>query len=469
MSFSQFLLILRARWVLVLGTLALFTIGVVVVGLLSEKLYTASASVVVDINADPDAAVTYAGRPPEDYMMTQVDIVTSERVARKVVSAMGLDQWPDLRQKWLRKARGRGDLTAWLAVLLQKRLTVVPAHESNVIDISVKWTDPKIAAALANGFAHAYIATGIELKVDPAKQYTSWYDERSRALRADLEAKQKRLSDFESEKGIIGADDRVDIENARLLELSSQLVVIQAQRQDSQSRQSQGSSDKDAIPDVLQNPLVATLKQSLAVAESRQQEIGSRLGLNHPEYIALQAQIAELRAGIASESQKIIDSLRRTTQVNERREGDVAAALAAQKKRVLELKHDRDEAAVMQNEVATAQRNLDTVTQRLAATSLESQTSQGNVVLLTAATEPAFPSSPIYVLDVALGLFLGAIIGIGAALGLELKNPRVRGDSEMVEILGVPLLGQIGPIGPRKSRGKLLSGPAVARLGTSAT
>jgi len=85
---------------------------------------------------------------------------------------------------------------------------------------------PKTAAILANAFAQAYIDTNIELKVDPAKQYATWFDERSRALRADLEAKQKRLSDIRPKRASLPPRRRLDIENARLAELSSQLLTI---------------------------------------------------------------------------------------------------------------------------------------------------------------------------------------------------------------------------------------------------
>jgi chain length determinant protein EpsF len=375
---------------------------------------------------------------------------------------MGMEQWPALRKMWLRKTRGRGDVTAWMAGMLKKKVSVVPGRESNVIDISVQWPDPKIAAQLANAFAQAFIATSVELKVDPAKHYSNWYEERARALRADLEEKQKRLSDFETQKGIIGTDDKLDIENTRLSELSTQLVVAEGQRVDGQSRVSH--ANRDSMPEVLQSPIILALKENLATVESRQQELAARLGTSHPEYLSVQKQSDELHAKINAESDKILASLRNTSQVNQRRESELAAAVAEQKRRVLELKHDRDQAAIMQSDVATSQRNLDQVTQRLAQTSLESQTLQGNIVLLTAATEPAYPSSPIYVLNGALGLIIGILLGIGAALVLEFADPRIRGEDELVTLLGVPLLGKLDASIPSAFPALALSGSSVPRL-----
>jgi succinoglycan biosynthesis transport protein ExoP len=392
---------------------------------------------------DPVAGIVFPELLSSGYIATQVDIISSERVALRVVKALKLDQSPDVQQEWRDSTGGRGDVSSWLAERLQKRLLVTPSRESNVISIGFKWPDPKAAAALANAVAQAYIDTSIELQVDPQRQYASWFDERSRALRADLEAKRKRLSDFQSQTGIIATDEKLDIENARLNELSSELVTIQAQRQDSQSRERQVKGDNESMPEVLQSSLISGLKASLSQSEAKLQDIATNLGKNHPDYKTTEAEISSLRDRIAQETAKIVASLGSTTQVNVRRESDIAAALAAQKKRVLELKHQHDQASDLQDDVLTAQKNLDAVRQRLAQSTLESQTQQTTVVVLTAATEPLKNSSPKVLLIMVLGFFIGAILGLATALFLEVLNPRIRTDQELLQLLGVPLLGKI--------------------------
>jgi chain length determinant protein EpsF len=314
-----------------------------------------------------------------------------------------------------------------------------------------------MAAALANAFAQAAIETNIELKIEPAKQYAKWFDEKSRALRADVELKQKRLSDFENANGIVATDEKLDVENARLAELSTQLVTIETLRQDSQSRQRQTGVDNQSLPEVMQSPVIAKLKSDLSDAEARQSDIASRLGKNHPDFQAAAVEVSNLKARIAQESDKIASSLGSNTQINVRRENDLRAALEAQKKRVLELKHQHDEASVLENDVTTAQRDLDAVSQRYAQSSLESQMQQTSMVLLTTATEPFTPSSPKLMICLLVGIFLGGMLGVGTALILELRDPRVRGDAEVLQLSGVPILVRMGSIKVRDGDGK--SGP----------
>ena len=170
---------------------------------------------------------------------------------------------------------------------------------------------------------------------------------------------------------------------------------------------------------------------------------------------------------IARESANIAASLGNTTQVNLRREGDVRQALEAQKNKVLELKHAHDQAAIFQSDVNSAQHDLDAVTERFAQSSLESQTSQTNVVQLTTATAPLLPSSPKLILNALIGIFLGGFFGIGVALFLEGLHPRVRLDEDLQQLLGVPILGKIGCVTPRAIESGVRSSSAMIGFPTA--
>jgi chain length determinant protein EpsF len=482
MNLQQILLVLRDRWRIAVYVFGGIIVAAALVTLLMPKQYLAIASVVVDAKPDPVTGATgMADVAMQAYVTTQADVIASERVAQQVVKLLKLDNDPDMRKQWQKATNGRGDITIWIAdYLLSKKLRVTPGHDnpgqpSNVIDVAVKWPDPKIAADLANGFAKVAIDTNIELKVQLANQYSAWFVQRAAALRADLEVKQKRLSDFQKESGIVATDEKLDVENERLNQLSAALVVIQNERQDSQSRQKQVSSDdSDSLPEVLQNPLIATLKSNLSDALAKQTDAASRLGKNHPDYQAAEAEVASVRARLAQETAKIVASLGSTAHVNQRRETDLREAVEQQKKRVLDLKQKHDTSSVLENDVVAVQHDLDTVNQRLSQSTLEGQTQQTNVLLLTSASPPVEPSSPKFVLNLALGIFLGGAIGIGVALLQEVRDPLVRQANELMPLLGVPLLATIASIkvptisGSSPNPSPLRGDPAAASLGRGA-
>ncbi len=444
MNFEQFLLILRARLWLLLSVAALVVATTLTVSLLLPKQYSATASVVVDAKGvDMLSGMQMQAMLMPSYMATQVDIINSDRVAQRVIRLLKLDEVPEFREQWREQTQGRGTFDKWLSDMLVKRLEVKPSRESNVIHISFSWPDPRAAAQFANAFAQAYVDTNLELRVEPARQYASFFTERTQVIREQIEAAQKRLSDFQRENGITAADERLDIETARLNELSSQLVAIQGLLVDAQSRQRQATG-RDSIPEVLQSPLIAGLKGELAKLEARREDITSRLGRNHPEYQRTESEIASLRERIDQETRKVVSSLSTNTQVSLQRESEIRAALEAQRTRVLQLKNQRDELTVLQNDVANAQRTYDALNQRLTQTSLESETQQTNISLLNAATEPLRHASPKLLLNLLVSIFLGTLLGVGSVLMLELLDKRVRGTQDLQDLLGgLPVLGVI--------------------------
>ncbi len=446
MTLTQFLLVLRAR----IGTVILMTLLsaalAAAVSLLLPKQYTAETSVVIDARGgEPLQASATPGLLVPGYMATQVDIINSDRVARRVVELTKLDQSAAARAQWQDDTQGRGELRIWLADLLQRKLEVRPARDSSVVAITFTGADPQFAALVANGFAQAYVETNLELKVEPAKQYAKWFNERTGSLRGELEAAQRRLSEYQQKHGIVAADERLDVENAKLSELSSQLLAVQAQRVESRSRQAQTGS-AETLPEVMQNGLIQSLKADLARQEGSRQQLAARLGNNHPELARVRAEIASLRERIATEVARVAGSLGTTNRVNDQRESEIRAALEAQKAKVLQLKAQRDEIAVLQRDVENAQRSYDLVTQRLTQTSLESENQQGNVVVLTPAVPPVEPSRPRLVLNVAVATVLGLLLGICTALLRELVDQRVRAAADLAAALALPVLGVI----PRK-------------------
>jgi chain length determinant protein EpsF len=442
MTLQQLLVILSARRQLATRIFGAVLLATIVLTVLWPRQYEASASVVVDVKADPATGTINPDQLLTSYLATQVDVASSDRVARLVVKLLKYDQDPEKKDAW-QSSGGNGDFTAWAVESLRKKIVVTPSRDSSVITITATARDRKTAAELANAFVKAYVDTTIDLKVEPAKQYASWYADRSRDLQTDLQAKQKRLSDYQTANGITATDEKVDIESSRLSDLSAAVTRAQGDYDKAASKERQAESSTDNLPDVMQSPLISGLKSDLALAESRQKDLATTAGVNYPQYKAAEAQAASLRARIATETQNILNSIRSDSQLALHQLTAAQAALDAQKKRIFGFKGDRDELQVLENDVLGAQQALDYVTQRRSQSNLESQLQQTNVVPLTLAVEPPYRSSPIIKVDLAIGFLLAVLLGVGVPLVLELNNPIVRAGEDLRRALAVPYLGAV--------------------------
>lgn len=442
MNLRQILSILRARQWLALSIFVLVVATVVTLSLLLPKQYVGTASVVVDVKPDPVTATASPAAALPAIMATQVDILSSDRVTLRVIRSMKLTEVQQVREDWLSATGGEGSLEQWLVKLVQQKLDVKPSRESTVITVNYKAPSPEFAAAMANAFARAYIETTLELRADPARQYSSFFSEQARTARETLERAQARLSAFQRARGIVASDERMDVETARLNELSSQLVQIQSIVADSTSRQSAAQSVKaDRTQEVLANPLISGMKAELARSEARLQELVARYGERHPQVIEMRANISELRQRLDGETKRVTEGAAVATGINRQRESQVRRELEAQRAKVLELKAVRDEGQVLMRDVEAAQRAFEVLANRQSQMSVESQANQSYVNMLSVAEPPVEADSPRLLLNTVLAIFFGALLAFGVVLVIELNDRRVRIPADVVDALQLPLLG----------------------------
>ncbi len=449
MNFQQFINILWSRKSVVLWTLMMTVITTLVVSLLLSKQYLATTSIVVDQRSvDRVTGLTLPVQLLPGYIATQVDVISSHTVARKVVDKLKLYENPQLQKDFV-NAGAIGDIRDWIADGLLKKLEVRPSRESSVMQVDFTSNDPQLAAIIANAFADTYIQTSTELQVQPAKMSADWFDSQMATLRERLEHAQSVLSTFQQEHGIVAVDDRLDLENSRLVELSMQLVESQARTSELQSRKDlltssvkQGNS-LESLQEVLNNPLIQSLKADLSRVESSFAELSKRVDINHPQYKQAKAEVNNLQQKIHSEINMVVSSIASGVASSIQRDKLVANALAEQKAKVLELKKQHDEIMVFNREVENAQRVYDAAMQRAVQSRMESEISQTNIAVLNYALPPQQPAKPKVLLNMILSFFLGGMLGVGSALLVELMDRRVRSAFDISEVLGVPVFAVV--------------------------
>lgn len=442
MSLSQLLVVLAGRWrsAMFAACVAIALVALATAALwLYAPRYTASAALMLDVKSpDPIVGSTMPGATIPTYMATQVDVLYSERVALRAIDALRLDRDAEFRADWQDETDGRGDYRAWLAERITRKLDARPGRESNVIGVKYTSNDAKRAADITNAFVDAFVDVTLQLRVDPAREYNTFFDERSQQLRNALEQAQNKLSAYQREHGILVTDERLDVENQRLTELTSQMVQAQAAATESSSRLRQSGSP---LPEVLNNSVVLQLATERTRAEAQLEQLRSRLGDKHPQIVELLARIDELKAASRAESKRVVGSLASVDRVNQARLSATRGEIEQQRTKLLKLKAERDNVAVLTAEVAQAQKAYDLVVTRGTQAHIESQATQTNVSVLKRATMPPVPSSPNLPLNAAGGLLLALLAGVMTALLRELRDQRLRTDDDVRLGLSQPLLG----------------------------
>jgi chain length determinant protein EpsF len=468
MDLSQFLLALRARRKAFMLALVATIVAALAVALIMPKRYVGQATLIVDARDEQTivpsrGAVSITERAA--YVATQIELIQSGRVATQVARDLNLAQNPDLREAWQDDTGGVGPIDVWIGNLLLQRLKVTNSV-SNLVTIEYTNKSPKVAANIANGFAKAYLDVVLELRNQPVREASQWFDEQLAGMRNQVMQAQNKLTAFQKQKGILVADERLDIDSARLTDLNTQMLAARSAFYDAQSKHRQASEllasggSPDAMADVMASPAVAAVKLDLARAESLLQTASTDLGPNHPAYIKYSSEVKALREKLSNEMQKVLATLNNAMQQAQKREQDLKAAVDAQQTRIMQAKDVRVELAAMTRDVENAQRNYDTVLTRAMSTRLESRARQGGAALLTPAVEPPLPAQPKIPLIAALAVVLGLLIGATMVYLLETLDRRVRSRTDLEARLAVPSLGRLSKWQP--TGGRLLAAPRPA-------
>jgi polysaccharide biosynthesis transport protein len=444
MSILQLIKILLARW----KTGLLVLIVVASAGLYwawkQPALYTAIASLVVDSRGDPVMGMNALTTP--GFLATQVEIIQSPRVGNRVIKNLKLQQNVGMREQYMRETKGEGTFDEWLTKLLQRAISVSPVKGSNIITVSFSGVERNFAALMANEFAKSYMETVLELKLDPAKRYSQFFDDRSKALRDNFEKAQSALSSYQREKGIVVSDERVDTETTKIADLSNQLTALQSAAIEAASRQAQAQKNADRTAEVMSSGIVIGLKSELNRLEIKLSELKTRLGDKHPQVVETETNIRDVNIKIAAETQRVTGAVVVAENVVKQREVEIRAALNAQKSKVIRMKDVRDELAVLQRDVDNAKLAYDGVRQRFNQTSMESESQLINVSVLSPAAVPSDSPDKSRINNAGKALAAALAAALMAAFFKEMLDRRVRVASDVFAAINAPVIGYMpGP------------------------
>jgi uncharacterized protein involved in exopolysaccharide biosynthesis len=345
-----------------------------------------------------------------------------------VVHDLGLARNPELMEAY-KESEALNSFDDWMGQLLLLSLKV-DTSQSSIIKLAYASDDPVQAARFANGFARAYVESVLELRVEPLKQASAWFDLQAKELRADMEAAEKRLTEFERQHGILAEDERNDVENIRLAALAGQF----ARAPEPEERHSYVAA---AVRDTRS---IETLKNTLALAKAKLLELTGVYGDRHPNVIRQTAEVNALSGQLEHEMRVVAANAERSMRAARQRSLNLQANVAAQRQRVGDLRQAHSRLAILKNDFENAQRAYDQAMQRSVSSSIESRAVVPNVSVLSEATPPPSAVRPKTTLNLVLALVVGTLLGLTAVYFMESTDRRLRLIDDIADNPMVPLL-----------------------------
>jgi succinoglycan biosynthesis transport protein ExoP len=481
------------RWVII----SIFIVTVLTVAVktfTATPIYEASSLIVIE-RQNPNVIsiqeVLSGNSNNWEYYQTQYKIIASRVVAREVIKQLDLANSPEffsppddsvLTQfrgwvkslitgpiKWFRSLINTGintgdadqgqDLNAGEAMDQDQglvsaflgRVNVSPIRDSQLVNVGVQAKDPVMAARMANELVKAYIGQNLGTKLTAAKDAVQWLSKRISEERTKVEAAENALLSYKEKHQIITdfSSDAEQITAQKLATLNEQVVKAESMRVEAETRYQQALALDDtpdmldSISEVLSNDLVKEIKRMEVVLYNRMSELSRKYGKNHPQMVAINSELEDLKKRKAVEARRVVSSLKNEYQLAVAREESLKKALARQKQETLALNKKAVQFGVLKRQAESSRQLYELLVKRFKETSLTEEMKTGNIRVIDRAEVPGYPVKPRKKRNILLAVVVGLFFGIGMAFLLEYLDNTIKLPEEVTDFLRVPYLGPV--------------------------
>ena len=324
------------------------------------------------------------------------------------------------------------------------RLEITPVPRTRLVKIAFSTPDPELAARVANMHARAYLEQGIELRSHANKEARHFLQEKLAELKDRVEKSEAALHRYRRDRGIISLDNRENIVVDRLADLNKRLTEAEADRigLEAQTRLIR-KNEYEALPAVIDNRLIQTLKGELARLEGDLAALTTTSQPGYPALDQLQAKVEQTRRRLQQEIQRTVAGIKSAYAAAKQKENELRVKMEQQKTAALSLKDATVDYAILAREVDTNRQLYDSVLQRLKEMEVAAALRASNVSVIDQAVPPLKPSWPQKGLSLLLSAVLGLTGGVGLAFCVEHLNNTLRTSQEVERYLRLPNLGMI--------------------------
>jgi capsular exopolysaccharide synthesis family protein len=513
---------IRKRLWLVISIVVLITMLAVIYVARKPDIYSAEARVQVDLenNAALVGRTPYVIGPANDpvYFNTQLQILVSPGLLRRVVKTLDLEHNPDFF-----KANSTQRRSTWQTVLrmvglsqpdkpvptgrpkdeLPLRAAVAPStngedlseakrlspfvgailaglkvdpvketrgyfKETRLIDIAFTHTDPEVAAKVVNAIAETYVYTNLEKKSETNTTTGDFLTKRIAELQQQIRTDEERLVNYAKNNQIISLDANQNTVVERLAGLNKQLLEAENERKTAEAAYNAARAPGAA------GALVEADEKNLDETESKLADLRQKRAQllvdateEAPEVKEVQQQIQELENQLndlrSRKSTTLLTNLETRFRQAQQREDALRKSFEQQRSETLTQNEAAINYRIIQQEIDTNKTLLNNLLQRSKENDVVMASKPNNISVVDYAITPEGPIGPNRMRTVVLALFLSLGLGIGFALFLEYLDDTVHSTDEVERLLHLPALAVIPSVGTTARRRVLAASSALQK------
>lgn len=450
--------------------------------LLSDPLYTATSSILINTRAaraieGVSGPMVLGTDKNDNYIDNQVEFIRSDSIALSVARELNLAANPIFIQESLQEVvtkTVKGMLNRWIdgpvldppslqdveisvVTRLQEGLDVRRVTNTSVIDVHYTTFDPNLAAQIASAYASAFLQDQNDTRIAMSKRARAWLEERVDELSKKSLDAAVAIQIFRVKNNLVTADGKF-ITDQQMSELNTQLTLARAEVARTEARHARIQSILDAgradamVGAALEDPVVNNLRGKFLDASKREAEMSLRLGPDHIQAATLREEMRQYERLILGELKRIADTYRNDFDIAKAREqslrdsltslADISAAENSLMPKLREMERQADTLRTLHKDLMQRFQEGD---------QLESfPKSEARVI--TQASPPLSQSSPRRLLSLVAFLAGGAMLGAGLGLVRDFNDHSLRSRVQVRDGLGAEFLGNLPKVKAEKDR-----------------
>jgi uncharacterized protein involved in exopolysaccharide biosynthesis len=457
----------KTKILIVFATIA---VTATAVSFLMTPVYEAQSSVLVKIGREylsrPEVGsnVPVMALTQEGVSNSEIQILTNRNLIGKVVTSMKLENiYPQLL---VNPSPGTNPLDAAITIF-QKKLTVEGVKKSNVLEVTFQHKDPQIAARAVNLLVEFYKEKHLQVFSDPKSSFLekqlSEYDQK-------LKDSENSLQTFKQKAGVYSLEEQRRLLLEQRAALDTGLMSTQSSIQELQKKVTSLKGHMKAISENKANytnsereKIIVDAKSKLLALQLNEQDLLKKYTENNRLVVDARKQIEMVKDYMKEQEEDIkgmvktgnpvyqnteIELIRAGTEFNAQKAK--AASLSQQlsqiDQEIRSLDYSEKDMQKLKREQAINEKNYQTYMDKSEEARISDDMNRlkmANISVIQEAAVPTEPVKPKKMMNIALGILVGAISGLGLAFLSESASQTFSTPEQVENRLGLTVLTAI--------------------------
>jgi succinoglycan biosynthesis transport protein ExoP len=478
--------VLKRKW-LILSLIVVVTSLVAVQMYRQPSIYEASATILIEpkaANVLQTKEIVINSQSDPAYRMTQLKLLQSPALARQVIMSLDLTNNPDFLGQAspglfasLKKVFTRNQEAAKTAQVpttteipivkenevkeqltpeqiarlepyedtLIGNLTVEPDAGTNLVKIGYRHTNPELAQKITNTFADVFILNNYDRETTGSQKSADLISRELAALQLKIRQEEEERLNYARNNNLPQTDEPGgNIPAERLTKLSAQLLEAEDQRKNLQSLYEAAlrQSDPNAVPEVIENKRIQTLREKLDALETQRAELLVTYTPEWPAVKRVDEQIKNIKEALNTAPKEVISSMRSRYEAALAKENALRRDFEAARGVTSQQNQAQIQMSMLKQQLETDKQYAAMLLQRRRELQIN-DSNRTNNISVTSYARPGVQVGPPRARNIFIAFLLALAAGVGLAFLLDYLDDSLKSVDDVDRYLHLPALALI--------------------------